>query len=120
MGLFDWMNSRAVRSMSDEQGGGGWPRLGIYLYRADGRYGPAKWAETRQEFARMIPAIRDHVDRKLEVRITNTDDHLLFHATQKGIEWDDIRLGPWLANHPKIERPLKGQKRQFRKDGPDR
>ena len=73
-----------------------WSTLKVYFYRADGRYGPPQWAETPREFAGMIRQIREHVDKKLEVRITNPEDQLLFHATEKGVEWDGIKLVPIL------------------------
>jgi hypothetical protein len=44
----------------------------------------------------MMPKIGRQVDNRLEVRITNAGDHLLFHATDKGIEWDGIGLGQHL------------------------
>ena len=46
-----------------------------------------------QRFGVMTPQIRKQLDNKLELRITNSGDHLLFHATDKGIEWDGIGLG---------------------------
>ena len=95
MAWLDWTK----RGAAQQQTGArllGWQRVGVYLYRADGRYPPATWAETPKQFAEMLPVIQRHIDNKLEVRITNGDDHLLFHATDKGIEWDGIRLGPVL------------------------
>jgi hypothetical protein len=74
-----------------------WKRVGVYFYRADGRYPPAKWAQTPQQFSDMVPDIRRHIDGKLEVRITNSDDHLLFHSTKNDVEWDGIGLGKFLA-----------------------
>jgi hypothetical protein len=91
MRFLDWMKDSVARQRNDDHGRG-WQRLGVYLYRADGRYPPATWAETPQAFYEMIPAIQKHLDNKLEVRITNGDDHMLFHATGKGIEWDGIGL----------------------------
>jgi hypothetical protein len=101
MGYLDWMKgSGATRNKSDDQGGG-WQRLHVYFYREDGRYPPAKHAETPEAFAEMVPKIREHIDKKLEIRITNGDDHMLFHATQKGIEWDGIQLEPILEHDRK-------------------
>ena len=103
MGFLNWLNRNAAPH--NEQGHA-WERLGVYLYRADGRYPPATWAETPQQFAKMIRQIRKHVDKKLEVRITNTDDHLLFHATEKGIEWDGLALTPLLDHDRQNRNPL--------------
>lgn len=117
--LLDFMNRSKVRSMSDEQGSA-WQRVGVYLYRADGRYPPATWAETPEQFAQMIPNIRQHVDKRLEVRVTNTHDHLLFHATDNGIEWDGIQLKP-LLDHDRNQAVLDGLKKVFKqKSSPDR
>lgn len=95
MAFLSWMNRNAAPE--NERGTTvGWQRLGVYLYRNDGRYPPATWAETPKEFAGMVRQIREHVDKKLEVRITNPGDQLLFHATKEGIEWDGINLKPIL------------------------
>lgn len=104
MGFADWMRREALRSQSDV---GSWHRIGVYLYRADGRYPPPTWAETREQFMGMVPKIRQHIDNKLEVRITNGSDHLLFHSTKKGIEWDGIGLSPVL-DHPRNAERLGG------------
>jgi hypothetical protein len=97
MGLLDWVkrDSAMTRSQNDDRGSG-WPRVNVYFYRADGRYPPASHAETPEQFAAMIPKIRNQVDNRLEVRITNGDDHLLFHATGKGVQWDGIGLSQHL------------------------
>jgi hypothetical protein len=93
MGFLDWIK----RAPANEQGDTSrWQTLKVYLYRADGRYGPPRLAESAQEFAGMVRQLREHVDKNLEVRITNPADHLLFHATPKGIEWDGIGLKPIL------------------------
>lgn len=115
MSFLDWMNRSKVQSMSDERGSA-WQRLGVYFYRSDGRYPPATWAETPQQFADMIPKIREHLDKKLEVRITNSDDHLLFHATDKGIEWDGIGLKP-MMDHDRDRAVLDGLKNVFKERG---
>jgi hypothetical protein len=120
MGFLDWMDRSKVRSMHDDEGRG-WERLGVYLYRADGRYPPAVWAETPQEFGEMIPAIRAHIGKKLEVRITNGEDHLLFHATRNGIEWDGIGLRPFLYRGRDEKAAAKGAEDSLRrKPSPDR
>lgn len=119
MGLPDFMNRSKVRAMSDERGSE-WQRVGVYFYNAEGRYPPATWAEIPEQFANMIPKIREHVDRKLEVRITNTDDHLLFHATDKGFEWDGIRLQTML-DHDRDRAVPDGLKKVSKDKGsPDR
>jgi len=93
MGFLDWMK----RGHGNDQGRpSGWQTLKVYFYRTDGRYAAPDWAETPQEFAAIVRQIREHVDKSLEVRITNPSDHLLFHATQKGIEWDGMTLKPIL------------------------
>jgi hypothetical protein len=120
MGYLDWMEGSKVRSMHDDEGHG-WEKLGVYLYRADGRYPPATWAETPKEFGEMIPAIRAHIHKKLEVRITNSEDHLLFHATQNGIEWDGIGLRPFLHCGRSQETAAKAAETSLRrKPSPDR
>jgi hypothetical protein len=60
----------------------GWRTVGVYFYGPDGRYSPATWAETPQRFVEMVPQIRMHLDNKLEVRITSSDD-LCFSMRQK-------------------------------------
>jgi len=97
MGLLDWVkkDSAVARNQNDDRGGG-WESLNVYFYHADGRYPPASHAETPEQFGAMIPQIRKQLDNKLELRITNSGDHLLFHATDKGIEWDGIGLGQHL------------------------
>lgn len=100
MPFLDWMKKSPVRQMHDDRGSG-WKTVGIYLYRADGRYPSATWATTPQQFEKMIPQIREHIDKKLEVRITNAEDQLLFHATHKGIEWDGCGLAPMLKHERK-------------------
>jgi hypothetical protein len=75
-----------------------WRRVGVYFYRADGRYPAPTWAENPQQFNDLIPDIRRQIESKLELRITNGDDHLLFHSTKRGIEWDGIRLGHFLEH----------------------
>lgn len=77
-----------------------WKWLGVYLYRADGTYTRAMWAKTSEDFRKMLPKIRKHVKNRLEVRITNTGDELLFHATDKGIEWDGMELESLLKLQP--------------------
>lgn len=97
MAFLDWMKKGPARQMHDDAGGG-WKTVGVYFYRADGRYPAPSWAQTPQQFEKMIPQIREHVNKKLEVRIVDAQDHLLFHATDKGIEWDGSGLTPLLKN----------------------
>jgi hypothetical protein len=75
-----------------------WKTAKVYLYREDGRYPAPRWAETPQQFSDMVPDIRRHIDNKLEVRVTNGDDHLLFHSTKNGVEWDGIGLSRFLEH----------------------
>jgi len=84
MGFLGWMkkDSRVAHSQNDDRGGG-WQRLNVYFYRADGRYPPASHAETPDQFAAMIPQIRKQVDNRLELRITNSSDHLLFPCDEQ-------------------------------------
>ena len=79
---------------------GEWKSLGVYLYRADGTYIRAKWAKTPEDFRKMLPKIGKHLKKRLEVRITNSGDELLFHATDKGIEWDGMELESLLQLQP--------------------
>ncbi|MBV9506242.1 MAG: hypothetical protein JO323_14675 [Acidobacteriia bacterium] len=75
----------------------GWQWLGVYLYRADGTYSGAEWAKTPEEFRRLLPSIQEQIKNRGEVRIANIDDHLVFHATDKGIEWDGLGLAALLC-----------------------
>jgi len=70
----------------------GWEWLGIYLYRADGTYTRAEWVKSPEELVAHVPQIREHMKNRLEVRITNSDDELLFHAIDNSVEWDGIGL----------------------------
>jgi hypothetical protein len=98
MALLDWIKKRNEGQREPQSGG--WHAVGVYFYNSEGRYPPASWAKTPEEFAGMVPQIRNHLDNKLEIRITNGDDHLLFHATRNGIEWDGIRLSEYLSKEP--------------------
>lgn len=102
MGYLDWIKRPARVFEKNDERGRAWRTLNVYLYRADGRYGPPVHAERPETFPAVVRQIREHVDNKLEVRITNGDDHLLFHATAKGIEWDGIGLTP-ILDHDRIE-----------------
>ena len=73
---------------------GGWKPLAVFLYRADGTYTCAEWVKTPKELEALLPKLRENVLKRLEVRITNYSDELLFHATSNGIEWDEIGLKP--------------------------
>ena len=100
MAFLDWMKKSPARQMHDDSGSG-WKPVGIHFYRADGKHPSATWAQTPQQFEKMIPRIREHLHKKLEVRIVNTQDQLLFHATDKGIEWDGSGLAPLLKRERK-------------------
>jgi hypothetical protein len=52
--------------------------------------------KTPEKLTALLPKLRDHVRKRLEVRITNSSDELLFHSTSKGIEWDAIGLKPFM------------------------
>jgi hypothetical protein len=115
MGYLNWIKSSASpRSKSDDRGAG-WQPVSVYFYRADGRYPPASRAETAGQFVAMIPKIGRHIDDKLEVRITDGNDHLLFHATQKGIEWDGIALSPILDHERSKPKDLDAIKAELKK-----
>lgn len=115
MGYLDWIKgASAPRSKSDERGVE-WQKLKIYFYRADGRYPPASWAETGGQFTAMIPKISQHLDNKLELRITNSEDQMVFHATQKGIEWDGIGLSPILDHERSKPKSLYTIKMELKK-----
>jgi hypothetical protein len=114
MGLLDWIKNRNETKPEMPTEGSGWRSVGVYFYRPDGRYPPASWAQTPQQFVEMIPQIKKHLDEKLEVRITNGDDHLLFHATQKGIEWDGIGLSPILDHERSKPKDLDARERSIR------
>lgn len=92
MGLLDFVKGRG----NDRNESPGWQPVAVYLYRADGRYPPARWAQTPEQFAEIAPRISEHMSKRLEVRVTNTQDQMLFHATEKGVEWDGIGLGLYL------------------------
>jgi hypothetical protein len=119
MGFLDWIKTNPVRQMHNDAGAG-WKTVGIYFYRADGRYSAASWAQTPQQFEKMFPRIREHLNRKLEVRIVDTQDRLLFHATDKGIEWDGSGLAP-LLKHERKNTSLDRFRHGVQRDGfPDR
>ena len=107
MALLDWINKRNQIQTDTPSQTNGWRSVGAYLYNSDGRYPAASWAETPEQFAGMVPQICNHLDNKLEVRITNSEDHLLFHATKNGIEWDGIRLSEYLSKEPQAPEAAK-------------
>jgi hypothetical protein len=59
-----------------------WAWLGVYLYRRDVTYTRAVWIKGPAELEKMLPKIRGHVKKRLEVSITNSEDEMLFHATK--------------------------------------
>ncbi len=119
MAFLDWMKKNPARQAHDDAGGG-WKAVGVYFHRADGRYPAARWAETPRQFEKMIPQIREHVNKKLEVRIVDTRDRLLFHATDKGIEWDGSGLTP-LLRQERTNTPIDRFRQGVARDGfPDR
>lgn len=115
MAFLDWMKKSPVHQMHDDTGSG-WKPVGVHLYQADGRYPSATWAQTPQQFEKMIPSIREHIHKKLEVRIVDTQDQLLFHATQKGIEWDGSGLAP-LLKRERTNTPVERFKKGIERDG---
>lgn len=62
--------------------------LFLYLYNENGRYRDAVEiaGETELESA-MAGQVRDHIRRRLEVRITNAVDELVFHAQGGKVLW---------------------------------
>jgi hypothetical protein len=76
-------------------------RLGVYEYRADGRYHGANWVDTPEAFVEMIPRLSQHIVDGKELRITDASDRLLFHAKDKTIEWDGIGISPLLESAKK-------------------
>jgi hypothetical protein len=106
MALLDWINKRNQIQTDTPSQTNGWRSVGAYLYNSDGRYPAASWAETPEQFAGMVPQICNHLDNKLEVRITNSEDHLLFHATKNGIEWDGIRLSEYLSREQQANKAI--------------
>jgi hypothetical protein len=78
--------------MRDAKKDDDWDWLGVYLFRDDGTYGSATWIKGPDELKKMLPSIQGHVRNKLEVRITNSGDELLFHSMEGGVEWDGIGL----------------------------
>jgi hypothetical protein len=70
-----------------------WDWLGVYLFRKDGTYSRAKWIRGPDQLKKILPKIRRHVEKGLEVRITNSlDEMLFFYTRESGIEWDGIGL----------------------------
>jgi hypothetical protein len=100
MRLLDWMQQPHRDQSDTEAQSSRWRTVGVHFYGHDGRYPPATWADSPERFAEMIPQIRKHLDNKLEVRITNSEDHPLFHATSNGVEWDGLRLSEYLSKEP--------------------
>jgi hypothetical protein len=76
-------------------------RVGIYEYRADGRYHGATWVDTPEAFAEMIPRLSQHIEEGKELRITDASDRLLFQAKDKKVEWDGIGISPLLESAKK-------------------
>ena len=114
MAFLDWMKKRPVRQMHDDAGSG-WKPVGVHLFQADGRHPSATWAQTPQQFEKMIPSIREHIQKKLEVRIVDGRDQLLFHATRKGIEWDGSGLAP-LLRHERTNSSMERFRRGVERD----
>jgi hypothetical protein len=118
MGVQDWIKKR--NEVESNTQSSGWRTVGVYFYRPDGRYSAATWAATPQRFVEMVPQIRKHLDNKLEVRITSSDDHLLFHATKNGIEWDGIRLSEYLSREPQWHGAAKTESDPAKEKFPER
>lgn len=81
-----------VMTVRDTEKDDDWDWLGLYLFREDGSYGSAVRIKGPDELKKVLPSIQGHVKNKLEVRITNSGDELLFHSIDGGIEWDGIGL----------------------------
>jgi hypothetical protein len=62
--------------------------LFLYLYNEQGRYGnPREIADEAALEAAMRIMVRDHIGRRLEVRITNVCDELVFHSQHGKVLW---------------------------------
>lgn len=62
--------------------------LFLYLYDEHGRHGaPTEIADEAELAAAMDIMVRDHIGRKLEVRITNLADELVFHSQKGKLLW---------------------------------
>jgi hypothetical protein len=94
-----------------------WKTVGVYFHQADGRHPGPVWADTPEKFNDLIPDIRRQIESKLELRITNGDDHLLFHSTKNGVEWDGIGLRRFLEHHREVHQACS---RQSHDTSPDR
>ncbi len=62
--------------------------LFLYLYDENGRYGnPTEIADESTLEAAMRILVRDHIGRRLEVRIRNPADELVFHSQHGRVLW---------------------------------
>ena len=64
--------------------------LGVYPYRRDGTYSRVKWIRGPAQLMEILPKIRKHVSRKLEVAITNGGDEIVFQSLNGVIVWDGL------------------------------
>jgi hypothetical protein len=86
------MNIDQLKSMLQDMSPPPFERVGVYLYREDGRYSGAQWIDERAEFSKLLPDISRHIGEGKEVRITDAADNMLFHAKDRSIHWDGMGL----------------------------
>lgn len=79
----------------------GW--LGVYLYRRDGSYSRAKRIRGPAQLMEILPKIRKHVSKKLEVTITNDSDEMVFQSLNGVIEWDGLGLAQLMPGVEALE-----------------
>jgi hypothetical protein len=60
----------------------------VYVYDEDGRYGDPLTVESETELYALKATLRDAMKRKMEIRITDPLDFLLFHAKGGEILFD--------------------------------
>lgn len=75
--------------------------LFLYLYDPQGRYGsPTEITDAGSLEAAMRIMVRDHIGRRLEVRITNLADELVFHSQDGKILWPQEQESRKSADQP--------------------
>lgn len=76
--------------------------LFLTLYDEQGRYGsPTEIPDARTLEAAMRIMVRDHMGRRLEVRITNLADELVFHSQDGKVLWPAEQGSRKLADRPR-------------------